>query len=144
MEHAQGPILTNLAKACGKQDRPREAALLASLAEYFDEPTGAENPGAWSELAALLGEDDAKFIAPIRNSAAAHADRGALRMAAWAGKVQAIQKSVTDRYLKKGEDLLEGKSIFVCEACGFIFIGDEAPDICPVCKAPALRFQKIA
>ncbi len=71
-------------------------------------------------------------------------DRGAQRALKWAQKVTTLQKSLIDRYLLKGEELLADSSLFVCEACGFIFLGKTAPEICPVCKAPAKRFSKVS
>lgn len=29
---------------------------------------------------------------------------------------------------------------FVCTVCGYVFVGDEAPDFCPQCKAPKEKF----
>ena len=34
-------------------------------------------------------------------------------------------------------------SKFVCSVCGYIYEGDEAPDVCPLCKAPKEKFNKI-
>ena len=34
-------------------------------------------------------------------------------------------------------------SKFVCSVCGYIFEGESAPEVCPVCKAPAEKFNKI-
>ncbi len=31
---------------------------------------------------------------------------------------------------------------FVCQVCGYLHEGDEAPAQCPVCKAPAAKFDK--
>ena len=31
---------------------------------------------------------------------------------------------------------------WVCSVCGYVHEGDEAPDVCPVCKAPASKFTK--
>ena len=31
---------------------------------------------------------------------------------------------------------------WVCSVCGYVHEGDEAPEICPVCKAPASKFIK--
>ena len=31
---------------------------------------------------------------------------------------------------------------WVCSVCGFVHEGDEAPEVCPVCKAPASKFIK--
>jgi rubrerythrin len=148
MEYAYSPILSNLAKACEKQYRTKEAALFFTLAAYFDQDPEETPSAGFPGLSADLAADEAAFLEPIRTAASANADteadRGALRMATWGGKVNAIQKSAVDRYEKKGEDLLEGKSVFVCEACGFVYIGDEAPDLCPVCKVQSFRFGKIA
>ena len=32
---------------------------------------------------------------------------------------------------------------FVCTVCGYIHEGDEAPEQCPVCKAPASKFKEV-
>jgi rubrerythrin len=148
MEHAYSPILSNLAKACEKQYRAREAELFLKLAEYFDQEPASKPAGmqaaSFVGLISDLNANEAEFLEPIRSAAAAAADRGALRMATWGGKVNAIQKSAADRYEKKGDELLDGKSVFVCEACGFLFIGEQAPELCPVCKVQSFRFSKVA
>ena len=33
-------------------------------------------------------------------------------------------------------------SKFVCQVCGYVHEGPEAPEKCPVCKAPASKFTK--
>ncbi len=33
---------------------------------------------------------------------------------------------------------------WVCSVCGYVHEGDEAPEKCPVCKAPASKFNKQA
>ncbi len=32
---------------------------------------------------------------------------------------------------------------FVCKVCGYIYEGDAAPEKCPICKAPADKFEEI-
>lgn len=32
---------------------------------------------------------------------------------------------------------------FVCSVCGYVYEGDSAPEKCPVCKAPASKFNEI-
>ena len=32
---------------------------------------------------------------------------------------------------------------YVCTICGYVHEGDEAPEFCPVCKAPASKFKKM-
>jgi rubrerythrin len=148
MEYSPGPIASNLAKALEKQYRAREAELMWTVAGYFDDFLPAPESPDFTSLVKALTADETEYLDPIRQAASSAAeertaDRGALRAAAWGSKVNAIQKSLADRYAKKGDELLEGKKLFICEACGFIFLGDQAPDICPVCKAPALRFALV-
>ena len=35
------------------------------------------------------------------------------------------------------------KKKFVCTICGYIYEGEEAPEACPLCKAPASKFNEI-
>lgn len=149
MESTLSPVFSNIAKAFEKQHLAREAELAASISLHFGELEAAVTvggdpvAGTLADLAALFAADEASFFGQVRESAQVVADRGALRMATWGSKVNAIQKAVADRYAKKGEALLDGVSVYVCEACGYIAIAAEAPEICPVCKAPALRFTEI-
>ena len=29
---------------------------------------------------------------------------------------------------------------FVCSVCGYVYEGEAAPEVCPICKAPASKF----
>jgi rubrerythrin len=62
--------------------------------------------------------------------------------------VAAIEKAHEERYLKllqNIEDKLvfsrEGDAIWQCRNCGHIYIGKEAPTVCPVCNHPQSYFQ---
>ncbi len=33
---------------------------------------------------------------------------------------------------------------FVCTVCGYVFEGEAAPEVCPICKAPASKFKEQA
>ena len=35
------------------------------------------------------------------------------------------------------------KKKFICTVCGYIYEGTEAPEKCPVCKAPASKFKEM-
>ena len=35
------------------------------------------------------------------------------------------------------------KKKFICAVCGYIYEGDEAPERCPICKAPASKFSEL-
>ena len=32
---------------------------------------------------------------------------------------------------------------YVCTVCGYVYEGDKAPEVCPICKAPAEKFNKV-
>ena len=34
------------------------------------------------------------------------------------------------------------KKKFVCTVCGYIHEGTEAPEVCPLCKAPKSKFKE--
>jgi rubrerythrin len=51
--------------------------------------------------------------------------------------------SILSRYEKEGDALLDNTGVYVCTICGYIYIGDTIPDICPVCKVPNWKFEKV-
>ena len=36
------------------------------------------------------------------------------------------------------------KKKFICTVCGYIYEGEEAPEQCPICKAPASKFKEMS
>ena len=32
---------------------------------------------------------------------------------------------------------------FVCQVCGYVYEGEAAPEVCPICKAPASKFTVV-
>lgn len=32
---------------------------------------------------------------------------------------------------------------FVCSVCGYVYEGEAAPEVCPICKAPASKFNRV-
>lgn len=51
--------------------------------------------------------------------------------------------SLIERYQKEREAMLQDTKVFVCEICGFVYIGDQPPAICPVCKVPSLKIHEV-
>jgi rubredoxin len=138
-----GVLCKNLARGYEKQYKPEEAALFHELAGYFkaaSEP--AKNPD-FNKLIALI-EKDLEEGFPNANAIAADAnDRGALRALVWSEKVTRILKSLLTRYQKEGNAMLENTGVYVCTICGLVYIGETPPDICPVCKVPNWKFEKV-
>ncbi len=136
-------LCSNLSKGCEKQYLPEEAGLFRVLSEYYAAQAG---PAPAGDLGALAGriDEDLKAGYPDAHAAAAVAsDRGAKRALVWSEKVTRILASLLSLYEKQGDALLEGTRVYVCEICGFVYVGDRPPDICPVCKVPSFKLAEV-
>ena len=121
---------------------PMEADLFKQLADYFTAVVPAVNDASVEKLAKEL-QTDADNYAAVRATADANADRGAARVCVWGEKVTRMLSSLVNRYLNEGEAMLKDTNIWVCTTCGFVYIGDTPPELCPVCKVPNWKFEKI-
>ena len=140
---ALAALCSNLARGCEKQYKDQEAALFREIAGFFAAAAPQVENGDLDRLAAMVQEDlDAGYPA-LRASAQGEGDRGALRICTWGEKVTGILSTLLKRYQQEGESLLENTQVWVCTVCGFIYIGDQAPALCPVCKVPAWKFEEI-
>ncbi len=136
-------LCSNLAKGCEKQYLPEQAAAFQTLAEWFKARAG--HPAA-AGFDALLEKVDAdlNLAYPAANAVSARqADRGALRALTWSGKVSMILKSLLQRFALEGERMTAHTGVYVCTICGFVYIGEELPEVCPICKVPNRKFEKI-
>ena len=135
-------LCSNLARGCEKQYKQEEAGLFKQLADYFTAVVPAVNDASVEKLAKEL-QTDANNYAAVRATADANADRGAARVCVWGEKVTRMLSSLVNRYLNEGEAMLKDTNIWVCTTCGFVYIGDTPPELCPVCKVPNWKFEKI-
>lgn len=135
-------LCSNLARGCEKQYKQEEADLFKHLADYFTAVVPAVNDASVEKLAKEL-QTDANNYAAVRATADANADRGAARVCVWGEKVTRMLSSLVNRYLNEGEAMLKDTNIWVCTTCGFVYIGDTPPELCPVCKVPDWKFEKI-
>lgn len=135
-------LCSNLARGCEKQYKPEEAAMFSELADYFRTVTPPVKDAAVEMIAELLKNDIENYPA-LRAAADIDHDRGAARVCVWGEKVTRMLSSLVSRYLKEGEAMLADTDIWVCTVCGFVYVGDKAPELCPVCKVPAWKFEKI-
>ena len=136
-------LCSNLARGCEKQYKPEEAALFTRLAGYFKAAAAPAQAPDFDRLLALIEKDLEEGLPNANAAASGDHDRGALRALVWSGKVTRILKSLLTRYRKEGDAMLENTGVYVCTICGFIYIGDAPPDICPVCKVPNWKFEKV-
>lgn len=136
-------ICSNLARGCEKQYRNEEAALYTQLAEYFKKQIPEAPEASVSEIQRMLQEDLEYGYQAVRSMAEENKDRGTLRVCTWGEKVTLILNSLVKRYEKEGEAFLADTEIWVCTVCGFTFVGKNPPPLCPVCKVPDWKFEKI-
>jgi len=136
-------ICSNLAKGCEKQRLMDEMEAFNKLADYFKSKTVAESGSTLSNAAKMLADDLSEGFAYANTAAKAAADRGAIRSLVWSEKVSIMMKTLLDRFANEGDAMLENTRIWVCDICGFIYIGDEPPEICPVCKVPKFKIIEV-
>jgi len=113
------------------------------LAKYYKSISKPTEEKQLSDIKNLIQNDLNTGFIKAKKKASEFSDRGALRALVWSEKVTRILSSILSRYDKQKTDLLKGKNIYVCEICGFVYIGDEPPEICPVCKVPNIKIRKI-
>lgn len=136
-------LCSNLAKGCEKQYLGREAELFWKLADYYQEQAGVITGQDMSALSEKINEDLEVGFAEAKAAAGKKPDRGALRVLTWSEKATRILDSLIKRYEREGDSMLEHTNIYVCEICGFIYVGDVPPEICPICKVPNKKLTKV-
>lgn len=136
-------LCSNLARGCEKQYKDAEAALFRQLADFFASAVPPVPDADMELLAEQLQSDLGEGYPALRSAAVADGDRGTQRICVWGEKVTSILKSLIARYQKEGDALLQDTQVWVCTVCGFVYIGDTPPELCPVCKVPAWKFEKI-
>ena len=136
-------ICSNLARGCEKQYLPQQAEDFRKLAAFFRSKAEPIGNASTQKLLELI-EKDLTVGYPYGNAVAAESkDRGALRCQVWSEKVTRMLKSLLTRYEVEGEKMLENTGVWVCSVCGFVYVGDSAPELCPVCKVPSWKFEKV-
>ena len=136
-------LFSNLARGCEKQYKPEEAALFSEIAAYYTAATPVPEEVSLEALAELLKEDIKERYPAAKAAAEQEGDRGAQRICVWGEKVTRMLSSLADRYLREGEEMLKDTEVWVCTVCGFVYIGKNPPELCPVCKVPAWKFEKV-
>lgn len=134
-------LFSNLSKGCEKQYLFEESELFDKLSEYYKNKSGTIKIKKIGELSDMIINDLEIYPSSFKISREKE-DRGALRALTWSEKVTRIINSVLIRY-EKDKNLLDGTNIYVCEICGYIHIGNQKPEICPICKVPNTKIIKV-
>ncbi len=134
-------ICSNLAKGAEKEYREDEQKLFLELSKHYEALIENQN-GNFSDIKTLVDEDNQLFQDAFA-VADKYNDRGSKRVLTWASKTTNIIKTILDNYEKKGIDYLKNTKIWVCDICGFVYIGDTPPAVCPICKVPSLKIMEV-
>lgn len=136
-------LCSNLAKGCEKQYKADQAEAFRKLAAWFTaREKGAEDP-SFARILALIDKDLNENYPAANAVCRQEGDRGALRSLTWGEKVTRILRSLLERYAREGDAMTENTGVYVCTICGFVYVGNDLPDVCPVCKVPNRKFEKI-
>ena len=136
-------VCSNLARGCEKQYQDREAALFRQLADFFAAAAPPVPDPSLDRLIELIQQDLSQGYPALSSAAKAEGDRGTQRICVWGEKVTRMLESLLTRYRREGEAFLKDTKVWVCTVCGFVYVGDSAPQLCPVCKVPAWKFEEV-
>ena len=136
-------LCSNLARGCEKQYQTEQAEAFRQLADWFTAQEEQAAEPSFGRLLELVDEDLNGNYPAADAVSRENGDRGALRCLTWSEKVTRILKSLLARYAEEGDAMLENTGVYVCTICGFVYVGSELPEICPVCKVPNRKFEKI-
>ncbi len=136
-------VFSNLAKGSKKQYKPEMAALYSELASYYIQKSEKLNNPDFESLKTLLQADLSSHFAFANEVAGKNHDRGALRALKWAEQVSKMINSHLKKVESSAADFLKETNVYVCDICGFIYVGDEKPEICPVCKVPSMKMTQV-
>ncbi len=132
-------ICSNLARGCEKQYLFEEQKIFAELAKHYENKEIGKN-GSLKDINDCLIKEITEYNNAFEIS---NNDRGAKRVITWSSKVTTLTEIILENYEKKGMDYLKNTKIWVCDICGFIFIGDTPPLVCPICKVPSFKILEV-
>lgn len=135
-------LCSSLARGCEKQYLEKEAQDFYKLAKYYENKSNNNENNDFSDLISKINEDLENNYKMARSIASDKQDRGALRVITWGEKVTMILKSLLTRY-EANKNFANDTKVYVCDICGFIYVGDKKPEICPICKVPSFKLLEI-
>ncbi len=136
-------VCSSLARGCEKQYKYEEAALFGEIADYFTAAAPPVPDAGAERLTALFRQDLEQGYPAVGGAARAEGDRGTQRVCVWGEKVTKSLHTLVQRYQREGASFLRDTSIWVCSVCGFAFVGERPPELCPVCKVPDWKFDRL-
>ena len=111
---------------------------------------GAVGPTADNLKTAAAGENY-EWTDMYKNMADTADEEGFHDIARTMRLVASVEKTHEERYLKLLKNVQDNlvfkcdeQTVWVCRNCGFVYVGKEAPAVCPACKHPQAYFERRA
>lgn len=136
-------MCSSLALGCEKEQLSKQQELYKKLADYFQSKASYEGKADFAELLAKIEKNLKNEIPSAKSEADQAKDRGAKRVLTWAEKATNLLSSLLSQYQKDGDKMLKETKVWVCEICGYVYIGEVPPAVCPICKVPSFKILPI-
>lgn len=115
---------------------------------WFKELNGGEVPSTLENLLEAAAGEHGEWTEMYKEMADTAREEGFNTIAYKFNAVAEIEKRHEERYRKLAELIKEGKvfkksekKMWICRNCGHIHVGENAPEVCPVCNHPKSYFQ---
>ena len=118
---------------------------------WFKLLNGGDIPSTKENLKAAAEGENYEWTDMYKEFAQTAKEEGFDKIATLFEEVAKIEKHHEERYIKLlgniNDDLVFKKgeeTVWICRNCGYVYVGDEAPKVCPVCAHPQSFFEKKA
>ena len=118
---------------------------------WFKELHGGSVPGTIENLIDAAKGENGEWTEMYKRMAKEAREEGFIEIAEKFEGVAAIEKRHEERYNKLLENVKKNtvfkktkEKIWICRNCGHVYVGKEAPKVCPVCNHPQAYFQLLA
>ena len=115
---------------------------------WFKELNGGEVPSTLENLLDAAAGEHGEWTEMYKEMADTAKEEGFDTIAYKFNAVAEIEKRHEERYRKLAELIKDGKvfkksekKMWICRNCGHIHVGENAPEVCPVCNHPKSYFQ---
>ena len=118
---------------------------------WFKELHGGAVPDTAANLIDAAAGENYEWTEMYAEFAATAREEGFTRIADLFEMVGQIEKEHEERYRKLLASIQEGRvftaegvTVWVCQNCGHVHVGESAPEVCPVCAHPQAYFYRQA
>ena len=115
---------------------------------WFKELHGGAVPGTIENLIDAAKGENGEWTEMYKRMAEEAREEGFIEIAEKFEGVAAIEKRHEERYNKLLENVKKNtvfkkteEKVWICRNCGHIYVGKEAPKVCPVCNHPQAYFE---